>query len=357
MSGRSKQTEKVGTRKLGLIFVDDSLPGITRRRHGRGWCYRDVKGQRIASRAEIGRLNAIALPPAYTDAWFCPAPNGHVLATGIDARGRKQYRYHPDFRAERENAKFDRTAAFGKALPLIRMRVEDDLAQSGIGRERAIASVVRLLDLGRVRIGNETYARRNASFGATTLRCRHVEIDGQHLSLRYKGKSGKLREVTLSDKSLSRFVRQVQELPGQNLFQYLDDAGEAHRVSSGDVNEYLRDTMGEDFSAKDFRTFHASALAFARLAGAKEDVTIKALMEAVSDKLGNTPAVARRSYVHPAIVDLVGDQARWRETLSLPRRTRWLSREERGMIAMLEETGLKESGGKETAAAKCGIAA
>ncbi len=320
----------------GLIFVDDSLPGISRRRCGKGWSYTDAKGRKITDKAEIRRLNAIALPPAYVDAWFCPADNGHILATGIDAKGRKQYRYHPQFRAERESEKFDRTIAFGKALPLLRRRVEDDLSRRGLTRERALASVIRLLDLGRIRVGNESYAKANASFGATTLRRRHLKLQGQRLSLRFKGKSGQQREVTLSDRSLLRFVKQVQELPGQHLFQYVCEDGEARPVTSSDVNEYLRETMGEDFSAKDFRTFHASVLGFAVLAAAAGRVPLKAVLDDVSDRLGNTPAVARRSYIHPAVLDLVECQEDWRCGLCLPRKTRWLTREERGLIEHLE---------------------
>ncbi|WP_144096479.1 DNA topoisomerase IB [Croceicoccus sediminis] len=340
MAKHSKKAEnaKGGGGTGGLIFVDDSLPGISRRRCGRGWSYSDPKGRRIADRVEIDRLNAIALPPAYTDAWFCPAPNGHILATGIDARGRKQYRYHPRFRAERESEKFDRTIAFGNALPLIRKRVEEDIAAGGLTRRHTIACIVRLLDLGQVRIGNETYAKSNKSFGATTLRQRHARVKGQRLTLHYKGKSGKERKVTLTDRSLAKFVRRLQELPGQHLFQYIDDEGGAHPVRSCDVNEYLRETMGEDFSAKDFRTFHASCLAFATLAQTGERMTIKALLEVVSGRLGNTPAVARRSYIHPAVIDLVDQQDEWRASLELPRKTRWLSREERGLVALLENS-------------------
>ncbi len=345
MAKHSNKAEKAngGGGTGGLVFVDDSLPGISRRRCGRGWSYTDPKGRRITDRDEIDRLNAIALPPAYTDAWFCPAPNGHILATGIDARGRKQYRYHPRFRAERESEKFDRTVAFGNALPLIRKRVEDDLRTGGLTRQHTIACIVRLLDLGQVRIGNETYAKQNKSFGATTLRQRHAQVKGQRLTLNYKGKSGKDRKVTLTDRSLARFVRRLQELPGQHLFQYIDDDGDPHPVRSCDVNEYLRETMGEDFSAKDFRTFHASCLAFATLAQAKDNMTIKALLEVVSGRLGNTPAVARRSYIHPAVIDLVDRQQSWRESLSLPRKTQWLSREERGLVELLDncaEAGL-----------------
>ncbi len=321
-----------------LIFVDDDLPGISRRRCGRGWAYYDAKGDRIEDRDEIDRLNAIALPPAYTEGWFCPAPNGHILATGIDARGRKQYRYHPDFRSHQDGEKFDRCLAFGKALPLVRKRVADDLATQGLTRERAVASVVRLLDLGRLRVGNEAYAKRNRSFGATTLRNRHAEVKGKRLVLHFKGKSGQEREVTLTDRSLAQVVEEMHELPGQHLFGYVDDDGNAHKVCSSDVNEYLREAMGDDFSAKDFRTFHGSVLAFGALAGATGRVPIKTLLEEVSIRLGNTPAVTRKAYIHPAVIALVDRQQRWRAALKLPRKTRWQTREERALIALLEES-------------------
>jgi len=319
-----------------LIYVDDDLPGISRRRAGRGWAYYDPQGKLIRDPEERRRLNAIALPPAYRDAWFCPAPNGHILATGIDARGRKQYRYHPDFRAARESEKFDGCLAFGGLLPLVRKRVESDLSGRRLTRERAIASVVRLLDLGAVRIGNEGYARDNRSYGATTLRQRHAEVTGRTLRLRYKAKGGKLREVALTDGSLARVVRRMQDLPGQNVFKYVDDEGDLHTVCSHDVNEYLCDTMGERFTAKNFRTWHASVLAFQILAGAEETLTLKAVLDVVARRLGNTPAVTRRSYVHPAVIGLVERQETWREALRLPRETRWLTREERGLIALLE---------------------
>ena len=321
-----------------LIFVDDAMPGITRRRAGRGWAYFDPKGQRITDREEIDRLNAVALPPAYTDAWYCPAGNGHVLATGIDAKGRKQYRYHPDFRTARESEKFDSCRAFGELLPQVRKRVEEDLAGRSVTREHAIASVVRLLDLGVIRIGNEAYAKANNSFGATTLRQDHATVTGTRLRLKFRAKSGKEREVSITDRRLAHFVRKMQDLPGQHLFQYLGDDGAVHHVGSSEVNAYLCETMGEHFTAKNFRTWHASALAFHLLARATGALTIKALMEEVAEKLGNTPAIARRSYVHPAVVALVDRQIDWRAGLTLPRKTRWMSREERGLLRLLEES-------------------
>lgn len=328
------QTLRAG--KTRLIFCDDGLPGVTRRRAGRGWGYWDAQGKRISDRAEIDRLNAVGLPPAYGQAWFSPTANGHILATGIDAKGRKQYRYHPDFRAWREGEKFDGCARFGRLLPLVRARVVDDLRSPGLTRERAIASIVRLLDSGGIRVGNEAYARDNQSFGATTLRMKHAAVVGHVLKLRFKAKSGKLREMKITDRSLARFVRRMQDLPGQHLFQYLDDEGAACPVGSAEVNDYLRETMGEDFTAKHFRTWHASAFGLELLAEASGQLDLKTMLAEVSERLGNTPAIARKSYVHPAVLALLERQEKWRKRLKLPRATQWLSRHERALIDLLD---------------------
>ncbi|XVJ64502.1 MAG: DNA topoisomerase IB [Sphingopyxis sp.] len=320
-----------------LIHVDDSLPGISRERLTGGWRYRDAKGKVIRDRAEITRLNAIALPPAYEDAWFCPAPNGHILATGYDARGRKQYRYHPDFRLAREADKYDRCAAFGYALPLLRARLESDLNRRTLCSERVVAAVVRLLDLAALRIGNEQYVAANQSFGATTLRQRHAKLSGQTLRLKYVAKGGAKREVAISDRSLTTLVRRLQDLPGQNLFQY-EDAGDLCAVASDDVNAYIREAMGGEFSAKHFRTWSASVEAFAFLYDAAEPPTLKAMLQHVADRLGNTPAIARKAYVHPAMIaaaQLRGDFAA--AAGPLPRVAKYLSRYERGFLAYLEQ--------------------
>ena len=320
-----------------LIYVDDQLPGITRKGAGKGWAYYDPKGQLIKDRAEKKRLNAIALPPAYTDEWFCPAPNGHILATGIDAKGRKQYRYHPDFRNQRESEKFDKCLAFGNLLPLVRKKVEEDLKGRKLTRERAVASVVRLLDLGAIRVGNEGYAERNKSYGATTLRQRHAEVTGKTLKLRYKGKSGKMQEVTLTDGSLATAVRRMQDLPGQNVFKYIDEDGDVETVTSSDVNEYLEACVGERFTAKNFRTWHASVMGFECLRTGEGKMPMKELLDCVAGQLGNTPAVTRKSYIHPAVLDLIDRQEEWRASLSLPRATRWHTRDERALLAMLTD--------------------
>lgn len=319
-----------------LEYVDDAGPGITRKKLAHGWAYYDPDGARITDRDEIERLNRIALPPAYTNAWYCPSDCGHLLATGIDARGRKQYRYNPEFRTRQEAEKFDGTAQFGRLLPKVRKRVAKDLAKRKLTRERAIASVVRVLDLGAIRVGNASYAKANKSFGATTLLRRHAKLKGANLKLRFKAKSGVLRETTISDRSLARFVREVQDLPGQHLFQWLDDAGNAHNVGSADVNEYLCEATGDRFTAKNFRTWHASALAFKLLAQAERPLNIKELTTEVSEHLGNTPTMTRKSYIHPAVIALVDKQIKWRARLKMPRATKWLSGEERGLIKLLE---------------------
>lgn len=323
-----------------LIFVDDRQPGYTRRACDGGWTYHDPSGAQIEDEAIIRRLAAVALPPAYCNAWYCLDANGHLLATGIDARGRKQYRYHPDFRQQREYAKFDGLAQFGLTLPLVRRRVEADLARGGLGRDRAIAAVVRLLDTGAIRVGNEAYARSNKSFGATTLRKRHVDVRGGSLRLHFRGKSGRMHDLRLTDRTMLRFVRRLQDLPGQHLFQFLDASGELCPVGSSDVNAYLHETMGTAFSAKHFRTWGGTVTAFEALAASPEPLKLRDLLLQVSQNLGNTPAIARKSYIHPAVLEIAADkeaQARLRSDLRLPRKTRWLSRYERGLIEFLAQ--------------------
>ncbi|OWK28570.1 eukaryotic DNA topoisomerase I, catalytic core [Sphingomonas mucosissima] len=331
-----------------IVYHDDEEPGITRKKMRHGWGYFDPEGNRITDREEIERLNAIGLPPAYRDAWFCPDPSGHIQAVGWDEKGRKQYRYHPEFRAAREDEKYNLCAAFGRGLPKLRERVEADLKLRGHPKEKTIAAIVKLLDIAHLRIGNETYAKSNKSFGVTTLRDRHARIRGGTLKLQYKAKSGKLRMLTITDGSLARFVKRCQDLPGQKLFQYVDDDGEVRPVTSSDVNAYIKEAMGADFTAKHFRTWGASVIAFETLAHAKGDISLKTLLAPVTERLGNTPAIARKSYVHPALISLIKDgQAAFRTSLNLPRTTRWLNRAERGLIAFLE-TG--ENGSAQEAA-------
>ena len=318
-----------------IVHADDSIAGITRRALKRGWAYDGADGTRITDKAEIDRLNAIALPPAYRDCWFCPSPYGHIQATGYDDRGRKQYRYHPDFRAAREAEKYAGCPDFGRALPKLRAQLESDLSKRSLRKDRTVAAVIRLLDLAKLRVGNEHYATTNRSFGATTLRRRHLDLSGKSLRLRYRAKSGKQQDLTITDTRLLRFVRAVQDLPGQHLFQYLDEEGEARPICSSDVNAYIAQAMGAPFTAKHFRTWGASTIAFETLAAGH--VSLKDMIAPVAAALGNTPAISRKSYIHPALIALCKDgQDEWREGLRLPRRTRYLSRSERGLIAFLD---------------------
>lgn len=320
-----------------MRYVAPEQLTITRRRYRKRWIYLDTEGNRITDSTETQRLDAIGLPPAYTGACFAPDPDAHILATGIDARGRKQYVYHPDFVARRDARKFDSCAGFGRLLPKIRQRVEKDLARRGLSRDRAIASIVKLLDGGRIRIGNESYARANRSFGATTLRRRHARLEGQRLALCFRAKSGRQCRLNVTDRGLIRFVRQMQDLPGQHLFQYKGEDGTFHPVSSTDVNAYLHEAMGHAYTAKDFRTWRASVLAFEWLAEAQETAKLRDMVAHVAEHLGNTPAVARKSYVHPALIEVAQSGAVGDFPGKLPRATRWLSASERGLIAFLEQ--------------------
>ena len=322
-----------------LRYVEGEEPGYTRRRRGKGWQYLTATGRPVRSEAVIARLEAVALPPAYRDAWYARDAAAHLQATGIDARGRKQYRYHPQFRAAREDDKFASCAAFGAALPAIRRAVERDLARRDLAKARVVAAVVRLLDRGKVRVGNTQYARSNKSFGATTLLGRHARVSSARVLLDYVGKGGIRHRIGIADARLARVVRRCQDLPGQELFQYFGADDALHPVSSEDVNDWLRENDGlndeDGFSAKHFRTWGASVIAFEALARAKGRTRLKPLLAEVAGQLGNTPAVARKSYVHPRIIEAVLDppERDWR----LPRATRWLSRGERGLIAFLGE--------------------
>jgi DNA topoisomerase I len=301
-------------RQAGLRYSTDDRPGITRRRSGRGFAYRSPGGELIHDRATLARIRSLAVPPAWTDVWINKDPDGHLQASGRDAKGRKQYRYHPRFREARESSKFDRMLAFAAALPRIRERVDADLGRPGLPREKVLATVVRLLELTLIRVGNEEYARLNDSFGLTTLQDRHAKIHGSALRFSFIGKSGKRHRVEVRDRRLSRIVARCQELPGQDLLQYIDDDGEVRDVRSEDVNAYLREVGGDDFTAKDFRTWAGTVLAYRALRALQPEgrATKKAVVEAMretAERLGNTPAVARRSYVHPAVLDayMAGD--------------------------------------------------
>lgn len=330
-----------------LRYVDDTMPGITRKRHGRYWRYFDAKGKRVTNRDEIDRLNAIGMPPAYERCWFCPSPDGHIQAIGYDARGRRQYRYHPDFRARRDKDKYARLAAFGRQLPKLRKRVAADITGKATEFDAVVAAVVRLIDETHIRVGNEDYARANKSFGATTLRNRHARLGRGKLEISYPGKHGIKRTATISDRHLARIARKTHELPGQHLFEYIDDAGEVRPVGSADVNAYIRETMGEDVSAKDFRTWAASVIAFEALAR-EEAKGLNGMIAPVAEALGNTVAIARKSYVHPALIDAAKAGGEARARLQLPRPTKYLSAPERGLIAFLDKKRPRPAGKRKT---------
>ena len=301
---------------MGLVHVSDTQPGLRRLRRGKGFSYRDADGRPITDRDELARIRALAIPPAYTRVWICSNPRGHLQATGYDARGRKQYRYHPRWREYRDLGKFDRILAFGKTLPVLRRRVRRDLALDGLPRDKLLALLVRLLDETLIRIGNDCYTRDNRSYGLTTLRTRHVRAQRGRLRFTFRGKSGQVRDVELGDRRLVRIVRRVQQLPGQRLFQYIDDDGQLQPVDSGMVNDYLHAACSNgqvhEFSAKDFRTWGGTVHAARILActplprkggeQARRSALVKAVGE-VAAILGNTPAVCRGSYIHPRVLE------------------------------------------------------
>ena len=329
-----------------LRHSSDAEPGITRKRVGRYWAYFAPDGKRITDRSEIDRLTGIGLPPAYSDAWFCSDPEGHLQATGIDARGRKQYRYHTDFRAKRESAKYEGLREFGKALPRLRRRVEQDLKKRDLTREAVLAAVVRLLDTEHIRIGNEEYARANKSFGATTLRTRHLKRTGHGLTMRFTGKHGIVHEVKITDSNLKRICKRCQDLPGQMLFQYVNGDGEPKPVTSGDVNEYIKEATGGEFTAKHFRTWSASVIAFEQMLKKAEDarISVKTVIEPVAEALGNTPAISRKSYVHPRLLDAI--KADPRDPLGgfdRPAARKRLSSAEAGLLAFLSKKQRKRA--------------
>ncbi len=291
----------------GLLYVSDAMPGIRRLREGDGFRYRRPDGRALRDVKELQRIRQLAIPPAYEEVWICPLPQGHLQATGRDARGRKQYRYHPGWREARDVDKFTRMSEFGAALPRIRTKVKRDLAAPVGSRASVLAALVRLLDTTLVRVGNDEYARTNGSFGLTTLRNRHAAVKGSTLHLRFRGKSGVWHAVALDDPRVARIVRACQAMPGQELFQYEDEAGLSHGVGSADVNDYLRELSGADFTAKDFRTWHASVHALQLLCKLPTEgpVTRRAANEVlrqVAARLGNTLAVCRKSYVHPGLM-------------------------------------------------------
>lgn len=294
----------------GLRYVTDATPGISRRRAGKGFTYIGLDGKPIRDKAERDRIAKLAVPPAWTDVWICPSANGHILATGRDAKGRKQYRYHPRWRSVRDEAKFDRSIAFAETLTPLRRRVLKDMARTGMPKERVVATVVALLDCCFARVGNEEYVKQNGSFGLTTLRDKHVKISGAKLKLRFRAKAGKQHEVEVDDPRIVHIVKRSQAIPGQELFQYIGEDDEPTPVGSSDVNDYLREATGENFTAKDFRTWAGTVACARELAGTelpasatKRDKAVLAAIDVVAAELGNTRAVCRNCYVHPDVVE------------------------------------------------------
>ncbi|MFJ2357082.1 DNA topoisomerase IB [Pseudomonas sp. MWU16-30322] len=324
-----------------LHYVDDTQPGLTRKKLRGKFAYFDPAGQRITDPDEIKRINSLAVPPAYTDVWICADPRGHLQATGRDARGRKQYRYHPRWREVRDADKYSRLREFGLALPKLRKQLETLLDAPGFSRDKVMATVITLLDATLIRVGNTQYARDNRSYGLTTLRSRHVEVNGSAILFQFRGKSGIEHQITVKDRRLARIIKRCLEIPGQNLFQYLDENGERHSVSSHDVNTYLKTLTGADFTAKDYRTWAGSALALAVLRELQWESETEAkrhvveMVKSVSKQLGNTPAVCRKCYIHPAVVErfLLGALAE----LPRPRVRKGLRSEEVALAMFLEQ--------------------
>jgi DNA topoisomerase I len=294
-----------------LTYIDDSKPGISRVGAGTGFRYLDPKGRAVRDKTTLSRIKSLVIPPAWKDVWISPRPDGHIQAIGRDARRRKQYRYHADYRAAQDEAKFDRIVSFGKVLPRIRKTIARDMGRSGLPRRKVLAAIVRLLETSLIRVGNDEYARTNGSFGLTTLRDKHADIDGGLIKFKFRGKSGVAHEIDVEDRRLARIVRACQDLPGQELFQYLDDKGQVCDVGSEDVNEYLHEVAGDEFTAKDFRTWAGTVLAAVALrefekfdSETQAKRNVMAAIRRVAEKLGNTPAVCRQSYIHPRIIDM-----------------------------------------------------
>ncbi|HEY5258749.1 MAG TPA: DNA topoisomerase IB [Candidatus Baltobacteraceae bacterium] len=335
-------------RAAGLRYVSDQMPGIGRRKHGDGFEYVGTDGRRVTDEADLDRIRSLAVPPAYADVWICPSRNGHIQATGRDARGRKQYRYHAKWREVRDETKYARMLDFAKALPAIRKRVAADMRRDGMPREKALAAVVALLESTTIRVGNDEYAKDNGSFGLTTLRNRHVAVSGSTMRFTFKGKSGVKHAISLSDRRLANIVRRCQDIPGQQLFEYLDVDGTAHEVDSSDVNEYIREIAGDDFSAKDFRTWIGTVSCATLLAACDAAAMTQAerkgyLAEAIKQvarRLGNTPTICRKCYVHPDVLAAYIDAG----TLGKPPRStaaRGLSAPERAVITFLKRRARK----------------
>jgi DNA topoisomerase I len=327
VKARIESTDNIqSARSAGLVYVTDQMPGLRRERRGRGFRYVDPRGRVLKRRAEVDRIAKLAIPPAWKDVWICPNPKGHLQACGRDARGRKQYRYHPGWRQFRDEVKYDQMLAFAMALPVLRRQIAKDLSLPGLPRRKVIAAVVQLLEKTLIRVGNDEYARDNDSYGLTTMRNKHVRVSRSTLRFRFKGKGGKSHDIAFNDVRLARIVRRCQDLPGHELFGYVGDDGKVQDIGSSDVNDYLREVTGQDFTAKSFRTWAATVLAacaFQEMPDCKSKTQAKRnvskAVEAVAGLLGNTPTICRKSYIHPAIVDAYSEG-----TLPRTRRSRKL---------------------------------
>jgi DNA topoisomerase-1 len=364
-SGDDKEREfRAAAKSARLRYVRSADPGFARRRHGKAFTYLRPGGQKLRDPATLARIASLAIPPAWTDVWICQSPNGHLQATGRDARGRKQYRYHARWRAAQDQHKYERIIAFAKTLPRIRRAVARDLRKRGLPREKVLAAAIKLLEATLIRVGNDEYARDNQSFGLTTMHDRHVRIRGATIRFDFRGKHGIEHEIDLEDRQLAAIVHACRDLPGQELFQYLDEAGEVRDVGSGDVNDYLRQVSGKDFTAKDFRTWAGTALAaralqefqdFDSKAAAKRNIT--RAIENVAERLGNTRAICRKSYVHPAVIDAYMDRSL---VQTLTRRTEKelrgklhrLSSAEAAVLALLQQRMEQELTGRGNARSK-----
>ena len=333
--------------EAGLRYVTDTGPGIRRRRAGKGFTYIGPDGRRITDPERLAWIGRLAIPPAWTDVWICPIKRGHIQATGRDARGRKQYRYHPRWREVRDEAKYERLIEFARALPRVRRRAERDLRRRGLPREKVLALVVRLLEETLIRVGNDEYARENRSYGLSTLRDRHARVRGDRIRFTFRGKAGKEHEISVRDRRLARLVKACQDLPGQELFQYLDADGRRVDVTSGDVNDYLREITGDDFTAKDFRTWAgtvAAAMALQEFTEIDDETgrskAVVRAIEEVAEQLGNTPAVCRACYVHPEVIERYLDgtmiDALSRRAQGIGRSAHALRREEAAVLGLLQ---------------------
>lgn len=342
-------------RAAGLRYVTDQQPGFRRLRHGKSFRYVDAEGKPVRDKETLQRIRSLVIPPAWNDVWICRIANGHLQATGRDAKGRKQSRYHPRWREVRDATKYERMALFAQALPKIRERVKEDLGKPGLPREKVLATIIKLMEETYIRVGNEEYARTNHSYGLTTMRTKHVEVNGGKITFSFQGKSGVHHTVDLQDRRLAKIIQRCVDLPGYELFQYLDHEGNRHSVDSADVNEYLREISGENFTAKDFRTWAGSVLACVMLGelGPCETQTeakknVVAAIKQVAEKLGNTPSVCRKCYVHPAVLEaylggMTVEAARKELDNALAQEAETLREEERAFLRLLEQRVMLEA--------------